>query len=125
MVELVLEQSKSKSGKHAVRSLLFKWDNEPKQLNPKGTKIPPLYKDGEAVLINLKEKGIFIYARFVRNLRGRVRGKLMVIKDGAVSLEMNYRKLKLKRISGDANLYPYVKAVMDTLKIPIKRTNLK
>ncbi|AWS00687.1 hypothetical protein [Metallosphaera hakonensis] len=124
-MELILEQSKSKTGKHAIRSLLFKWDNEIKQLNPKGSKVLPIYREGEASAVNLREKGIFVYARFVRNLKGKVRGRVMVIKDGVVSLEMNYRKLKLKRISGDPALYSYVKAVMDYLKIPVKRTNLK
>ncbi|MEM0169046.1 MAG: hypothetical protein QXK75_04570, partial [Metallosphaera sp.] len=109
MVELVLEQSKSKSGKHAVRSLLYKWDNGLKQVNLKGTNIPTLYKEGEGKLVNLREKGIFVYARFLKNLKGKVRGKILVIKDGTISLELNYRKLKLKRVSGDPQLYDYVK----------------
>ncbi|MEM3946746.1 MAG: hypothetical protein QXL04_02280 [Metallosphaera sp.] len=125
MVELVLEQSKSKSGKHAVRSLLYKWDNGLKQVNLKGTNIPTLYKEGEGKLVNLREKGIFVYARFLKNLKGKVRGKILVIKDGTISLELNYRKLKLKRVSGDPQLYDYVKQLVATLNIPVKKVNLK
>ncbi|AEB94654.1 MAG: hypothetical protein QXR57_05140 [Metallosphaera sp.] len=125
MVELVLEQSKSKSGKHAVRSLLYKWDNGLKQVNLKGTNIPTLYKEGEGKLVNLREKGIFVYARFLKNLKGKVRGKILVIKDGTISLELNYRKLKLKRVSGDPQLYDYVKQLIATLNIPVKKVNLK
>ncbi|MEM3863184.1 MAG: hypothetical protein QW699_01670 [Metallosphaera sp.] len=125
MVELVLEQSKSKSGKHAVRSLLYKWDNGLKQVDLKGTNIPTLYKEGEGKLVNLREKGIFVYARFLKNLKGKVRGKILVIKDGTISLELNYRKLKLKRVSGDPQLYDYVKQLIATLNIPVKKVNLK
>ncbi|MEM4746675.1 MAG: hypothetical protein QXF40_04910 [Metallosphaera sp.] len=125
MVELVLEQSKSKSGKHAVRSLLYKWDNGLKQVNLKGTNISTLYKEGEGKLVNLREKGIFVYARFLKNLKGKVRGKILVIKDGTISLELNYRKLKLKRVSGDPQLYDYVKQLIATLNIPVKKVNLK
>ncbi|MEM4024822.1 MAG: hypothetical protein QXL70_02095 [Metallosphaera sp.] len=125
MVELVLEQSKSKSGKHAVRSLLYKWDNGLKQVNLKGTNISTLYKEGEGKLVNLREKGIFVYARFLKNLKGKVRGKILVIKDGTISLELNYRKLKLKRVSGDPQLYDYVKQLVATLNIPVKKVNLK
>ncbi|QKQ99330.1 hypothetical protein GWK48_02015 [Metallosphaera tengchongensis] len=124
-MELIVEQSKSKTGKHAIRSLLFKWENGVKQASIKGTRIPPVYKEGDAVLVNLRERGTFVYARFIKNVKGRVFGKILIIKDGTISLEMNYRKLKLKKVSGDPSLYNVVKDVMDYLKIPVKRVNLK
>ncbi|EHP68396.1 hypothetical protein MetMK1DRAFT_00028280 [Metallosphaera yellowstonensis MK1] len=125
MVELVLERSKSLTGKHAVRTFLFKWDGKPIEVKFTGTKIPPTYKNGESYLLALKEKGSFVYIRLLMNLRGRVKGKIMVIKDGNIALELSYRKLKIKRVSGDPALFELVKPIIEMLKIPTKKVNLR
>lgn len=125
MVELVLERSKSVTGKHAVRTFLFKSENGPKEVKFSGTKVAPTYKNGESYVVALKDKGTFVYIRLIMNFKGRVKGKVMIIRDGTVALELNYRKLKLKRVSGDPALFDLAKPVIDALKIPVKKVNLR
>ncbi|MBW9140321.1 MAG: hypothetical protein K1T65_01170 [Candidatus Aramenus sp.] len=125
MVRLLLDNSKSRSGKHVMRTVLFKVDGVIEEVTPKGIEVTPTYKVGKAFMVDLPSKGIFVYVTLIRNIYSRVRGKILVIKDGNPVLVLNYRKLKIKRVNGDPSFYEYVKKVIEQTKIPVKRVNLK
>ncbi|ARM76523.1 hypothetical protein B6F84_11175 [Acidianus manzaensis] len=125
MVMLYIDNSKSKSGKHAIRSLLFEIkDSKVIEVKSGGRQVKPIYNIGDAKVIDV-DKGLFIYLRFIKNIYNRINGKILVIKDNNIVLELNYRKLKIKRVNGDGSFYEKVKVVLDSLKIPVKKVNLK
>ncbi|WP_236748951.1 hypothetical protein [Acidianus manzaensis] len=122
---LYIDNSKSKSGKHAIRSLLFEIkDSKVIEVKSGGRQVKPIYNIGDAKVIDV-DKGLFIYLRFIKNIYNRINGKILVIKDNNIVLELNYRKLKIKRVNGDGSFYEKVKVVLDSLKIPVKKVNLK
>lgn len=127
-MEVYLENSKSKTGKHAIRSLLYTLENgklvEYKNFKVK-SKVPPTYKIGDKALVIIPDKGIFIHLVFLKNLKNKVKGKVTVYKDGNVVSEFNYRKLKLKLVKGEPTYAELVKALFEELKIPLKGINVK
>ncbi|BCU71212.1 hypothetical protein [Stygiolobus caldivivus] len=127
-MEVYLENSKSKTGKHAIRTLIFEVKNnelvEFKNFQVKN-KLPPTYRVGEKDVIVVPDKGIFIHLVFIKNIKNKVRGKVKVYKDGHIVSEMNYRKLKLKLVNGDQSYIEQVKALFEKLKIPVKGVNTK
>jgi len=125
MVQLVIDNSKSKSGKHAIRTLLYKIDNNIYEEKKFSSKIRPTYTLGDAYLVDISSKGIYVYITLIKNIYNKVKGKIIVINDGNIVLVLNYRKLKIKKINGDSRFYEYVKRILDQVKIPVKRTNLK
>ncbi|AWR97756.1 hypothetical protein DFR86_09495 [Acidianus sulfidivorans JP7] len=125
MVMLYIDNSKSKSGKHAIRSLLFEVkDSKIIEVKMEGRQVKSIYKLGEARVVEVN-KGTFIYLRLIKNIYNKISGKIIVIKDNNIVLELNYRKLKIKRVNGDQSFYDKVKSVLDSLKIPVKKVNLK
>jgi len=124
-VELVLENCKSKSGKHVVRSLMLEVkDGEFKEVLTQGKKVKPTYTVGEATVPDLgKIKGTVIYLRFVRNLKRKVRGEVIIINNGKTVLRANYRKLKLKRVEGEESQMELARKAMEQLKLPVKKVN--
>ncbi len=125
MVQLLLDNSKSRSGKHVVRSALYKVEGAVEEVAPKGVEVQPTYKVGKAFLVDLSQKGTFVYVSLIKNAYNKVRGKIVVVKDGKPVLVLNYRKLKIKRVDGDPSFFDYVKKVIEQAKIPVKRVNLK
>ncbi len=126
MVQLYVENSKSKSGKHAIRTLLYKVvDGRLIEVKDEGNKVRPIYKVGDAKIVDIHDSGTYIYVRLVKNIYNRIIGEVLVIDDGFVMLKLKYRKLKIKRIEGDIKYFDNVKKLFETLKIPIKRSNLK
>ncbi|WP_081801215.1 hypothetical protein [Candidatus Acidianus copahuensis] len=125
MVELYVENSKSKSGKHAIRTIIYKVDDRPMELKPSGKSVISTYKFGQAEMVTIKDKGTIVYIRLVKNIKNRVTGRIVVINNDNTVLTLKYRKMKLKRTSGDPSFYDKVKAVFDLLKVPVKRVNLK
>ncbi len=125
MVQLVVDNSKSKTGKHVIRTLLYKIDDNIHEEKKFDSKIRPTYNVGEAYLANIPPKGIYVYITLIRNIYNKVKGKIIVISDGNIVLVLNYRKLKIKRVNGDSKFYEHVKRILDQVKIPVKRTNLK
>lgn len=125
-MEVLLENSKSKSGKHMLRSLIFKVINgDISQVDLPGKKVTPTYKIGEARVVNIPSNGIYVYIYLLRNLKGRVTGKVIVFDSGRPVLVMKYRKLKLKLIDGEEKYSIHVKKVFEKLKIPVKKINVK
>lgn len=125
MVILYVDNSKSKTGKHAVRTLIYEIrDSKIIEVKDSGKEVKPTYSVGSAKLLDVT-KGSFVYIRLVKNIHNKVFGKILVIKDNNIVLELNYRKLKIKRVRGDPIYYDKVKEILDLLKIPVKKVNLK
>jgi len=127
-MELYVENSKSKSGKHAIRTLIYLIEGnniiEYKRFKIK-KKIKGIYSVGEAEIIDLPNDKTFVYITLVKTIKNQVKGKVIVYSKGEEKLRMNYRKLKLKLISGDKSYAELVKTIFERLNIPIKRINLK
>ncbi|AAK41181.1 hypothetical protein SULI_09610 [Saccharolobus solfataricus] len=125
-MEVLLENSKSKKGKHVVRTFLFKVDSNGsiQQIELPGKPVRPTYKVGEAKIVNIPNKGVYVYLFLLRNIYGRVMGRIIVINDGKTVLVMKYRKLKLKLIDGDDKHVVIVKRIFEQLKIPVKKINI-
>ncbi|BFI74198.1 hypothetical protein [Sulfurisphaera ohwakuensis] len=127
-MEVYLENSKSKSGKHAIRTLIYVIEGENfyefKSFKTK-KKLQGIYKVGEAQLIDLPSDKTFVYIYLIKNIKNRVKGKVIVYDNGQISLVMNYRKLKLKLVKGDKKYAEIIKKIFDKLNIPIKNMNLK
>ncbi len=102
-MELILENSRSKTNKHAIRTLIFQYQNgnivEYKDCKVI-EKVRPTYVVGEALRIRIPDRGTFVFMRFVKNLYGRVVGRILVLEDGKVVSELKYRKLKLYTLYG-------------------------
>ncbi|MEM0363738.1 MAG: hypothetical protein QXV69_00690 [Sulfolobaceae archaeon] len=129
---LNIENSKSKTSKHAIRTLLFRVIDSKncsfEQVEKFNivSRLKPTYSIGESINITLDKNNLYIYLRFIKNIKNKVYGQIIVIDQGKIVLQLKYRKLKIKRISGDARYYEEcVKNVLYSLKIPIKRVNLK
>jgi len=127
-MELYVENSKSKSGKHAIRTLIYLVDGnniiEYKQFKIK-RKVQGIYRIGEAEIIDLPNDKTFVYITIVKTIKNKVKGRVIVYSRGEEKLRMNYRKLKLKLITGDKNYAEIVKSILERLNIPIKKINLK
>ena len=125
-MELVLENCKSKSGKHAVATRLYKYDGD-KFVEVKEYKIieklRPTYTVGEAVKVEIQTNGTYIILRFIRNIKGQYFGRIVVYENGVAVTEIKYRKLKLFTVYGHKRHVDLVKRLMDELKITVKRVN--
>ncbi|QGA69451.1 hypothetical protein [Sulfolobus sp. E11-6] len=125
-MEILLENSRSRKNKHVLRTFLFKVDANGtiQQIELPGKSVKPTYKVGEAKVVNIPNKGTYVYLFLLRNLYGRVIGRIIVINDGKVVLTMKYRKLKLKLIDGDDKYVIIIKRIFEQLKIPFKKINI-
>ncbi|MCQ4384872.1 MAG: hypothetical protein RXR13_02200 [Sulfolobaceae archaeon] len=125
-MELILENSRSKTNKHAIRTLIFQYQNgnivEYKDYKVI-EKVRPTYVVGEALRIRIPDKGTFVFMRFVKNLYGRVVGRILVLEDGKVVSELKYRKLKLYTLYGKRQHVEIVRTIFQNLKIELKRVN--
>jgi len=125
-MELILENSRSKMNKHAIRTLIFQYQNgnivEYKDYKVI-EKVRPTYMVGEALRIRIPDKGTFVFMRFVKNLYGRVVGRILVLEDGKVVSELKYRKLKLYTLYGKRQHVEIVRTIFQNLKIELKRVN--
>lgn len=125
-MKVLLENSRSRKNKHVLRTFLFKVDVNGviQQIELPGKVVRPTYKVGEAKIVNIPNKGTYVYLFLLRNLYGRVIGRIIVINDGKIVLVMKYRKLKLKLIDGDDKYVTIVKRISEQLKIPVKKINI-
>jgi len=130
MLGLRIERSRSRSGKHAVRSLalLVSPRGEVVEARPRSAeRLRPLYSVGEAfqAYYAVPEGWLLVYVYLVRNLRGHVKGYIEVYdRDGRLLYRAVYRRLKLRRSIGDPSYAWAVRRVAEHLKLPVKRTNL-
>jgi len=125
------EKSKSRSGKHAVRYIALIVDSKgsirvPKPSRREPTK--PTYSKGsaETLYVNLSEGEYAVQVRLVKNLKGHVKGWIEVYdSNGRLVYRAVYRKLKLRYSKGDVAYAWIVERVIEHLRLPIKRSNLK
>lgn len=130
MVKVFVERSRSRSGIHACRKFYEVLDVGCGRLSvqPKSVRsVKPLYSRGEAYEheIIIPSGYFVIQAYFVRGLRSRVKGELLVFDSkGNLLCRAVYRKLKVRLIScsDDADKYlKIIKCVITPLKIPVKK----
>ncbi len=129
-VQLRVERSKSRTGKHAVRdiALVVTADGRVEEARPKARyPAKPVYSRGEAYLVHVEAReGVYpVQVHLVRNLRGHVKGYIEVYgPDGTPVYRAVYRKLKLRYSRGDDRYAWVVEAVARYLNLPVKRANL-
>ncbi len=129
-VEVRLEKSKSRRGKHAVRDLALIVYEDCRIVEPKikhRIKVKPIYARGEAwlVKVHIPEGAYLVHMHFIRNLRGHVKGVIRVMNsEGVEVLKVVYRKLKIRKSSGDSSYAWVVEKVVNHLKLPVKRFNV-
>jgi len=128
MLRLRVEKSQSRSGKHAFRSFYFIMDSKCNKIEvtPKSTKaVKPSYIRGEAYEHEvLVPEGYFaIELRFVKCLRGRVKGEIIVYDfKGGILCRAVYRKLKIRFLGCmDKSVVNVVTCIVSQLRIPVKR----
>lgn len=128
MIKLYVERSKSSSGKHVFRSLYVVIDGNCRRLEvtPKGLRsVKPVYVDGEAFehYVEVPKSYFAVQLRFVRGLRGRVKGEVLVFNsDGTLLCRAVYRKLKVRILACSERVaVDLIKCVCSQLKIPVKR----
>ena len=131
MIILRMEKSKSRTGKHAIRTLAFYVTSDgrvlparPRSLQP----VKPIYRVGEAYDAWFEpppDDGYLVYVYLIRNLRGHVKGHIEVYsRDAELLYRAVYRKLKLRRSRGDPSYAWVVRRVAEHLGLPVKNTNL-
>ncbi|ALL01165.1 hypothetical protein Pyrde_1117 [Pyrodictium delaneyi] len=130
MLNVRIEMSKSRSGKHAVRSLALLVSEKGDIVEPRPRmtqREKPLYSRGSAYIASISvPKGWYlVYVYLVKNLRGHVKGYIEVYSpDAQLLYRAVYRKLKLRYSAGDPRYAWIVQKVVDYLKLPVKNMNL-
>jgi hypothetical protein len=130
LLRVRLEKSRSRTGKHAARALALLVSPEGRVVEPRPrmtSPVKPLYRRGEAyeAYYQVPEGWFLVYVWLVRNLRGHVKGYIEVYdSEGRMVYRAVYRRLKLRRSSGDPSYAWIVRRVADYLKLPVKNTNL-
>ena len=132
-LKVVLEKSKSRSGKHAFVRLVAKVDlgtNEVKEvLQATGGSPPRTYSKGVSKEVNVKygDNEAVIIVNMVKvphpNPKRKVKGTVEVYVNGELVYRAKYVKGVLRGSYGDPKYFPLVKAVFKELKIPVKREN--
>jgi hypothetical protein len=130
--DLVIEKSKSRSGKHALTSIVYIYSRR-SGLTPYTASLiseepaKPTYAKGEAKRIKIKvEHGDFvIYARFVKNLKKAVKGLIMILNHkGELLYRAKYNNGFVVKSFGNPTYAWLVRLFLDSLKIPYTSTRL-
>jgi len=130
MVNVRIEMSKSRSGKHAIRDLVLLVSEKGDIIEPKPRhllEVKPTYSRGTAYIasIDVPKGWYLVYIHLVKNLRGHVKGYIEVYSSEAEMLyRAVYRKLKLRFSKGNPYYAWIVRRVVEYLKLPVKRYNL-
>jgi len=133
--EYVLENSKSRSGKHKLSTILYIYDREKgltsvaKALDiiVEKKSVKPTYSRGEAYAVKLKlGKGDYvIYGWFVKNFLGKVKGYISIYSyKGELVYRAKYYDGVLRRSVGNPVNAWLVRLFIDKTKIPVKETYL-
>ena len=131
MINVKIEMSKSRTGKHAVRSLalLVSDKGDVVEAKPKRvTETKPSYsrRRGYIASIEVPEGWYLAYVYLVKNLRGHVKGYIEVYsRDAELLYRAVYRKLKLRFSKGNPRYAWIVRRVAEYLKLPVKNYNLE
>ena len=130
VIKLLVESTKSRRGSHIARSLaiIIRKDGRLEVAKP-NEKCKGTYSRGIAgyAIIKLEEGDLVVWLHFIRNNLGRISGRIKVFDyNGEEILSLTYRKLKIRRVSGDSRYWWAVERVLKYLKIydKVKRINL-
>ena len=131
MIKILIESSKSRTGKHAFRALFLVIDTKGRIVEPRIERVEPVkprYVIGKAskayITLNPNEYGVQI--ELVKNLRNEVKGFISVINsEGKLLLKVKYVREIIRRSLGDPKYGWIIERVLDYLKIPYKRINLR
>ena len=132
---LKIESSKSRTGKHVLRSMVLINGKDEGLLSINKIReaivgeeqVKPTYRRGWAKKIDVKlEHGDYlIHIWFVKNLWGKVKGYISVYNHrGELVYRAKYVDGDLRRSTGDPIYAWLVRLVAQELKIPVKRTKL-
>lgn len=133
--EYLIENSKSRSGRHRAVSTLIIYSRE-KGVIPlskangyvvEELKTKPTYARGEAKKVKLRvNRGEYIvYGWFVKNFLGKVKGYIEVYSyRGELLFKAKYFDGELRRSRGNPVNAWLVRVFTDYLKIPVKKTRL-
>lgn len=130
--DLVIEKSKSRSGKHALTSIVYIYSKRfgltlytASLISEEPTK--PTYARGEAKRVKIKvEHGDFvIYARFVKNPKKAIKGLIMILNHKDELLyQAKYNNGFVVKSFGNPTYAWLVRLFLDSLKIPYTLTKL-
>jgi len=126
MKRFLVELSRSKTGKHAIRRALFVIDEngDVKLVKKDGVPVKPTYVKGSASLVEINglKKGEFlVYVVIVRNLRNHLKGFVEVYDwEGRMVYRAVYRRLKMRRSWGNPYYSWIVRIVAEALRLRIK-----
>ncbi len=135
VIEALEEKSKSKTGKHVARRLVYIYSRE-KGLIPlsraseriiRGEDAEPTYRRGEArkYLVKLGHGEFLIQARFIKNFLGKVVGEISVYNyKGELVYRAKYRDGELRRSIGNPVYAWIIRLFVEKLRIPVKKTRL-
>ncbi|KSW12270.1 hypothetical protein CF15_05845 [Pyrodictium occultum] len=130
MLNVRMERSKSRSGKHAARSLALLVSEDGQIVEPRPRMVReerPLYSRGSAYIasVAVPPGWYLVYIYLVKNLRGHVKGYIEVYShDAQLLYRAVYRRLKLRYSRGDPRYAWIVQGVVDYLRLPVKNMNL-
>ncbi len=131
MLKVRIENSQSRSKKHAYRALALAVSSDGAIRDPqivRSEQAGPIYAKGVArnVYIELKEGEMLVYLRFVKNLRNEVKGYIEVLlPNGEKLLQVKYVNGKIRCVRGKRGYWRVIENVLTHLRIPYTRVNLK
>jgi hypothetical protein len=132
LLDVVIELTKSRTGKHAARRMAFivNENGEIKELASGDVcEECKTYTKGEARKLGVHELNrdeYLVVVRLVKNLQGRVSGEIIVYDWGQKPVfQAVYRKLKLRKTFGDSRYAWIPRIIADKLKLYVKRYNLE
>ncbi len=131
MLRVRIENSQSRSKKHAYRALVLVLSNDGTAHAPqivRSEHARPIYAKGIAqdVYIELKDDEMLVYLRFVKNLRNEVKGYIEVLlPSGEKLLQVKYVSGKIRCVRGKRGYWRVIENVLTHLRIPYTRVNLR
>ncbi|HID80433.1 MAG TPA: hypothetical protein EYP48_01805 [Ignisphaera sp.] len=131
MLRIRIENSRSRSGKHACRALAFVVSKEGLEIREpialRTETVKPLYAKGFAYYLytDLKDNELLVYVTLVKNLRNEVKGYIEVYTtDGTKVFRVKYVNGKIRCVFGNRRYWSVVEKVLMHLRIPYRRINL-
>ncbi|MEM4489855.1 MAG: hypothetical protein QXD50_02230 [Desulfurococcaceae archaeon] len=129
---LLVEKSRSRSGKHILNSTVFIYKKSQglvpySKFVASEEKIKPMYARGEAKLVKVRvEHGDFIiHSLFIRNFKGVVKGYISIINHrGELVYRAKYNNGFVAKSRGNPVYAWLTRLFLNTMKIPVLNTKL-
>ncbi len=132
LVKIRVENSRSRSGKHAFRAIAVIVNDGKLELvdvdRVPGTLVKPRYVKGVAKIANLKlpKDSYVVLLELVKNPRNKVKGVVRVLdSDGNEKLRLKYINGVVRRSRGASELGSIALKALEFLRIPYHRVNLR